>query len=50
MISKICALVAVILLATSLAGCSKKPPTCSDDDTLSLVRKIMMSRLVEVKD
>ncbi len=45
MISKICALVAVILLATSLAGCSKKPPTCSDDDTLSLVRKIIIEQI-----
>lgn len=36
--------VAIMLTTALLAGCAKTPPKCSDDDTASLVRKIILDQ------
>lgn len=33
------------LVATSIAGCAKEPPKCSDEDTFSLVRSILLDQI-----
>lgn len=41
---KISGVIAVGVMSIFLAGCSKSPPKCSDDDTASLVRKIILDQ------
>lgn len=38
------ALFAIVFLG-ALAGCSKSPPNCSDEETLTLVRKILLEQI-----
>jgi hypothetical protein len=35
----------VTLIATFIAGCAKEPPKCSDEDTFSLIRQIIVDQL-----
>ena len=41
---KISGVIAVGVMSIFLAGCSKAPPKCSDEDTASLVRKIILDQ------
>lgn len=41
---KISRVIAVGVMSMFLAGCSKTPPKCSDEDTVSLVRKIILDQ------
>lgn len=41
---KISGVIAVGVMSMFLAGCSKTPPKCSDEDTASLVRKIILDQ------
>lgn len=41
---KISGVIAVGVMSVFLAGCSKAPPKCSDEDTASLVRKIILDQ------
>lgn len=45
MASNISTAIMATMMATFLAGCAKEPPKCSDDDTFSLVRKIVLDQL-----
>jgi len=46
MSNKTSVLIFIVLVATLLSACSKEPPKCSDDATLSLVRKIILDKTV----
>ena len=35
----------VTLVTAFIAGCAKEPPKCSDEDTLSLIRQIIVEQL-----
>lgn len=37
--------VAIMVTAVLMAGCAKEPPKCSDDETSSLVKKIILEQL-----
>ncbi|MBC3807630.1 hypothetical protein H8K52_09775 [Undibacterium seohonense] len=39
------AILVSLTLAAALTGCSKAPPKCSDEDTFSLVRKIVLDQI-----
>lgn len=45
MTKKISAALIAALSASLLAGCAKEPPKCSDPETLSLVRKIILDQI-----
>lgn len=45
--SKISTVIAVTVMAALLAACSKEPPKCSDDETIDLVRKIILQQIDE---
>ncbi len=37
--------IALMVAAASFTGCVKEPPKCSDEDTLTLVRKIILDQI-----
>lgn len=45
MTGKISAVAMVTVMAVFLAACAKQPPKCSDDNTFSLVRKIILDHI-----
>lgn len=45
MTSRISTVIMTTVIATLLGGCGKEPPKCSDDDTISLVRKIVLDQI-----
>lgn len=45
MSGKISIAIVATVMASLLAACGKEPPKCSDDDTFSLVRKIVLDQL-----
>lgn len=47
---RISTIVMTIAMATSLGGCGNEPPKCSDDDTISLVRQIILGQIDDVED
>lgn len=45
MAGKTSTVIMATVIATFLAACAKEPPKCSDDDTLSLIRKIVLDQI-----
>ncbi|MDD4930188.1 MAG: hypothetical protein PHP85_13050 [Gallionella sp.] len=45
MADKISTVIAATVMAALLSACSKTPPKCSDDETIDLVRKIIMQQM-----
>lgn len=45
MSSKLSTIIISILISSGLAGCGREPPKCSDEETFSLVRKIILDQI-----
>lgn len=45
MTGKTSTVIMATVIATFLAACAKEPPKCSDDDTFSLIRKIVLDQI-----
>ncbi len=45
MIGKVSAVFIVAVIAVSLTACAKETPKCSDDETISLIRKIILDQI-----
>lgn len=45
MTGKTSTVIMATVIAAFLAACAKEPPKCSDDDTFSLIRKIVLDQI-----
>ena len=45
MTGRVSTVIITTVIASLLGGCGKEPPKCSDDDTFSLVRKIVLNQI-----